>query len=186
MKHPTETATTVDVAQILRQCLEQGRAVQIDGLGRFRAQGKGHFRFIPETKPRVFIAYVEENLAEARRLCRYMARAGFKPWLDREKLQAGQNWPRAIERAIGLSDYVIACFSHHAEVKRGHFQAELRYALDCARRMPLEETFLIPVRLDECTLPLPIVNHIQYVDLFPDWEAGCQQIVHAMERRKTS
>jgi len=38
----------------------------------------------------------------------------------------------------------------------GGFQAEIRYALDCARRIPLDEIFVVPVRLDACRVPRSI------------------------------
>ncbi|MCX6625602.1 MAG: hypothetical protein NTY38_31985 [Acidobacteria bacterium] len=78
---------------------------------------------------------------------------------------------------------MIACFSCNAVVKRGHFQCELRYALDCARRLPLDQTFLIPVRLDECPVPARIMHSIQYVDLFPDRGAGLRRVLSAMRRQ---
>ena len=81
---------------------------------------------------------------------------GFEPWMDRKKLMPGQNWPRAIERAIDVSSYFIACLSRESVCKRGQFQAELRYALQCARKMPLGEIFFIPVRLNDCAVPAEI------------------------------
>ena len=79
----------------------------------------------------------------------------------------GQNWPRAIESAIETSDFFIACFSGDSVSKKGGFQAEIRYALDCARQVPLDEIFLVPVRLDPCAVPRTIEKQYQYVDLFP-------------------
>jgi hypothetical protein len=67
-------------------------------------------------------------------------------------------------------------------VKRGQFQSELRYALDCARRRPLDQTFLIPVRLEECAVPRHISNHVHYVDLFPDWHKGVRRIARALRK----
>ena len=61
--------------------------------------------------------------------------------------------------------------------KKGQFQAELRYALDCAARVPLDRIFLIPVRLEDCAVPPCIGREIQYVDLFPDWEEGVRRVV---------
>jgi len=57
--------------------------------------------------------------------------------MDTRKLVPGQNWPRAIETAIENSDLFIACFSTNSVRKKGGFQAEIRYALDCARQIPL-------------------------------------------------
>jgi hypothetical protein len=104
------------------------------------------------------------------------------PWMDKEKLLPGQNWPRSIERAIEISDAFVPCFSRRSLAKRGQFQSELRWAMDCARRIPLEETFLIPVRLEPCGVPKRISDQVQYVDLFPDWERGMRRLVRALKK----
>ena len=94
------------------------------------------------------------------------------PWLDRKKLLPGQNWRRCIERAVDTSDFFIACFSKTAASKRGQLSYEVRYALKCAERMPLDDIYFVPVRFEECRVPQRITSQIQYVDLFPDWDAG--------------
>lgn len=180
---PTVTSSTEQLASILRQCLRKGSSVEIDGLGTFHPTPDGSFEFLAAARPKVFIAYVQEDHGPAAKIFDYLAGDGFDPWLDTRRLLPGQNWPRAIEQAIELSDFVIACFSTNAIFKRGHFQSELRYVLDCARRLPLDETFLIPVRLDDCTIPARIRHSIQYVDLFPGWEKGLRRVAAAMRRK---
>src|SRR6185312_7470561 len=101
-------------------------------------------------------AYAHEDAAAAERLYREFVKRGFSAWLDRKKLLPGQNWPRRIEDAIISADFFVACFSTRSVDKRGGFQAEIRYALDCAKRVPLDDVFLIPVRLDECRVPARI------------------------------
>ena len=91
--------------------------------------------------------------------------------MDVRKLLAGQNWPRAIEAAIESSDFFVACFSGKSVRKKGGFQSEIRYALDCARQVPLDEIYIVPVRLDDCAVPRTIQHELQYIDLFPDWDA---------------
>jgi hypothetical protein len=103
--------------------------------------------------------------------------------MDVRKLLAGQNWPRAIEAAIESSDFFVACFSGNSVRKKGGFQSELRYALDCARQVPLDEIYIVPVRLDDCTVPRIIQHELQYIDLFPDWDAGRDRLL-AMLRRE--
>ena len=176
--------TSGDIARIVRECLEEGSSVEIDGLGAFRPTPAGGFEFIARMRPRVFLAYVEEDLAQVERLYQALSRQGLDPWLDKRKLLPGQNWPRAIERAISVSDYFIACFSPRSVVKRGMFQAELRYALECAARLPLDQVYLIPVRLAECPVPARVTREIQYVDLFPDFDAGFRRILQAIDQRK--
>lgn len=174
---------TKRILKIVRRALERGQTVEIDGLGTFGTRGTaagGGYEFRRQTKPRVFIAYVEEDLALARRLRDGIAEAEVSPWMDKDNLLPGQDWPRAIRRAIEISDAFVACFSTHSIAKRGPFQSELRWALRCARRMPLDETFVIPVRFDPCCVPRQIQERSQYVDLFPDWDAGVKKVVKAL------
>ena len=175
--------SSAQVARIVRRCLAEGSSVEIDGLGTFVPDtGKG-FRFLPRNRPKVFVAYVQEDAAEADRVFQALEASGFEPWLDRRKLLPGQNWLRSIEDAIDTSDFFMACLSRNSVRKKGGFQAEIRYALDCTRRVPLDEIFLIPARLDACSVPARIQREIQYIDLFPDWERGFRRVVTAMRRQ---
>jgi TIR domain-containing protein len=169
---------------VLRQCLDEGVPVEIDGLGRFQPSAGGGYVFEPRIGERVFIAYVQEDLAAAEVLFDDLHKHGFDPWLDRRKLMPGQNWPRAIERAIKVSDFFVACFSRRSVAKRGQFQSELRWALDCASRVPLDQVYFVPVRLDDCPVPARISREIQYVDLFPDWDKGLARILETMTRHR--
>ena len=175
-------SNTEQVMAIVLRCLKQGSAVEIEGLGVFRRNRTGMVDFVAETRPKVFIAYVDEDHDQASRLFDSLTAAGFDPWLDKRKLHPGQNWPRSIERAIDVSDFFVACFSQHGVTKRGHFHSELRYALDCASRLPLGEVYFIPVRLDECAVPARIVRELQYVDLFPDWAKGFTSVLSILRK----
>jgi hypothetical protein len=173
----SNAALTRRIARVLREALESGGSVDIDGLGTLFPSGKQGLRFVALNKPRVFIAYVEEDLSFAKKLYQAFEENGFRPWLDKKRLMPGQNWPRAIETAIQTSDFFVACFSRQATSKRGSFHSELRYALFCAAKVPLDEIFLIPLRLDDCIVPHRISRQIQYLDLFPDWKAGVNRLI---------
>ena len=171
------------IAQVVIRGLRSGQPVEIDGLGVFYPDdAPRYFRFEERRLPSVFVAYVEEDRAAAERLYDALESAGFAPWMDKRKLLPGQNWPRAIESAIAASDFFVACFSQNSVAKRGGFQAEIRYALDCARQLPLDDIFLVPVRLGPCTLPGPIAREYQYVDLLPDWSRGMRRLLATMRR----
>jgi hypothetical protein len=182
----TQLTPTRHVARILRRALENGASVDIDGFGTFLPGRNQGFRFVAQTKPRIFIAYVEEDLGFAKELYQVFEQRGFRPWLDKKRLMPGQNWPRAIETAIHSSDFFVACFSRRSTTKRGSFHSELRYALACAARVPLDEIFFIPVRLEDCTLPGRIAKRIQYVDLFPDWETGVKRVLAVIQSQQIS
>ena len=175
-----EDRTTSQVIDILRRCLEEGLTVEIEGLGTFRKSASGSIEFIPETRPTVFIAYAEEDYPAAERLYRDLTAAGCHAWLDKKKLLPGQNWPRAIERAIEVADYFIACFSRRSAVRRGYFHSELRWALRCATRLPLGASYLIPVRLDDCRIPARVAREYHWVDLFPEWDAGLRRLLEVL------
>lgn len=175
--------SSAQVARLVRQCLAEGFSVEIDGLGTFLPDVQRGFRFQSRQRPKVFVAYVQEDAAAAERLFEDLEASGFDPWLDRRKLLPGQNWPRSIEEAIGISDFFLACFSRGSVKKKGGFQAEIRYALDCTQHVPLDQIFLIPARLDDCRVPARIQRETQYIDLFPDWDGGFRRILTAMRRQ---
>ena len=168
--------------EILRESLEEGEPVEIEGLGTFQPMQGGGCNFTPQVQPQVFVAYASEDLALARRLCEGLRREACSPWLDKDKLLPGQVWPRAIARAIEISDAFVACFSPRSILKRGQFQCELRWALDCARRMPLDQVFVIPVRLEPCVVPHRVAEQLQYIDLFPEWDRAVKQIAGSIHR----
>lgn len=158
--------------------------MDIEGLGAFKPDGAGGYLFLGETKPQVFLAYAVEDLPFAGKLFEALAKHGFEPWLDKRKLLPGQNWPRAIERAIEASSFFVACMSHRSVTKRGRFHADMRYALDCASMQPLGETYFIPVRLDDCEVPAEIQRSFQYLDLYPDWGKGVQHLIDVMRQQE--
>jgi hypothetical protein len=172
-----------DLSRLVRGRLRWSKAVEVDGLGVFARNESGTISFRRSAGPRIFIAYATEDGMAADRLFEALAAQGFSPWLDHRKLLPGQNWPRRIEDAFASSDFFIACFSGRSVGKRGGFQAEVRYALECAGKVPLDDVFLIPVRLDDCRVPARIQRETQYVDLFPDWEAGFALILRIIERQ---
>jgi TIR domain len=169
------------ILEIVRRSLEAGQAVEIEGLGRFHASPQG-YQFDPEAQPTVFVAYAVEDLSIVRQLCEALGNAGCTPWLDKDRLMPGQNWAELIERAIAEADAFVACFSQRSLAKRGMFQSELRQALECSKKRPLSDVFLLPVRLERCTIPAQIADRVQYVDLFPDWERGVKRLVRSIRR----
>jgi hypothetical protein len=177
-----DCSPTEQLAQAVICGLAAGKAVEIDGLGVFYPDAARGCRFEPSGLPQVFIAYVKEDVRTVERLAEALEAAGFNPWTDFRKLLPGQNWPRAIESAIETSDFFIACFSGNSVNKAGGFQAEVRYALDCARHVPLDEIFVVPLRFDGCRVPRSIRREFQYVDMFPDWARGVRRLVAAMRR----
>ena len=99
-----------------------------------------------------------------------VARAGFNPWLDRKKLLPGPELAGLYRARHRYLRFLHCMFFVEICRKRGQFPYEVRYALRSADRMPLDDVFVVPVRLADCQVPKRIAWNMQYVDLFPDWE----------------
>lgn len=65
----------------------------------------------------------------------------------------------------------------------------MRFALDCAVRVPFDQVYFVPARLEACSVPLRIEQHLQCVDLFPDFDASAKRLIGSiraeMRRRRT-
>ena len=177
-----DDASVEQLVQVVIRGVAEGRTVEIEPLGVFYPDREKGFRFEARAVHQVFIAYGSEDREQASELYDALEAGGFHPWLDVRRLLPGQNWPRAIENAIETSDFFVPCFSTNSVNKRGGFQAEIRYALDCARRVPLDDMFVVPVRLNACRLPRSIQNEYQYIDLFPDRAKGIRRMLSTMRR----
>lgn len=169
------------IFDIVRKSLEAGQAVEIEGLGRFQATPDG-YRFDAEAEPQVFLAYASEDLVLARRLAESLRAEGCAVWFDKDRLLPGQHWTRSIHTAISEADAFVACFSTRSVGKRGQFQGELRQALECAEKRPLDDVFLLPVRLERCVVPQRIAEQVQYVDLFPDWDRAVKRLMRSIRK----
>lgn len=172
-----------ELARLIQRSLSRSDVVEIDGLGIFSRDDTGEISYGECDHPRVFVAYALTDVEAAERMFGQLTSRGFDAWLDRRKLLPGQDWSRRIHEAIESSDFFIPCFSRQSVAKRGGFQAELRYALDCAKHLPLDDVFIVPVRLDDCAVPWRIQRETQYVDLFPDWSAGLELVIRIIEKQ---
>ena len=171
---------------VIEDCLRDGAVIEIDGIGTLELDTNGDLTFKRNGRARVFLAYAQEDRAAVKRLHQALHDAGFEAWMDTENLLPGQNWPRAIERAIETADYFLGCFSSRSSNKRGHFQAELSYALEIASRVPPDHAFFVPVRLDRCKIPEHIAKRVHYMDLFPNWEDGVSLLASALHAHEKS
>ncbi len=111
---------------------------------------------MPETKRflKVFISYASQDRPIVQELSRRLAGEGWiDPWVDKKKLLPGQDWRTKIEEAVETSDVAIICLSSNSVTKEGFVQKELRYAREIAFEKPDETIFLIPLRLNDCSVP---------------------------------
>jgi len=114
-------------------------------------------------KPRVFLSYARENIAQVEELYRELVDAGIQPWLDTVDLLPGQDWELAIKSAIRQADFFSVCLSAQSVAKRGYVQREVKRALELWDEKLENDIYLIPARLDNCEVP-PSLSKFQWVD----------------------
>jgi hypothetical protein len=132
---------------------------------------------------RVFLCHARADKSTVRTLSRRLQADGIEPWLDEEKLLPGQIWSEEIEIAVRKSDAVVVCLSKQSVTKEGYVQKEIALALDLASEKPEGTIFLIPVRLQQCSVP----NRLRpwhWVDLFE--EDGYTKLLGALRTRASS
>ena len=106
----------------------------------------------------VFISYASEDHRHAQWLASRLSESGYRPWLDRKDILPGSTWDSEIRDAIRESVAFVACLSRRWQASAERFvQEELRIALD------VEDSFIIPLRLDDCEVPKEL-SRFQWVD----------------------
>ena len=97
----------------------------------------------------VFISYAREDLAAVKQLKAGLEAAGVTTWFDMERLEAGDDYDRKIQRNIANCSYFIPIVSATTERRtEAYFRREWSYALDRARNMADGAMFILPVTID--------------------------------------
>jgi formylglycine-generating enzyme required for sulfatase activity len=114
----------------------------------------------------IFLCHAEEDKEVVWRLYDRLVEEGAEVWLDKRSILPGQTWEKAIRTAVKKSDVVLVCLSKKFNQK-GFRQKEVRWALNEAELMLDEDIYIIPVRLEACSVPETLANR-QWVDLFDE------------------
>ena len=147
---------------------------------KMRSTGKLRQEIIMSMKPvTVFISYAREDDTKAEKLRAALQKKEIKVWKDTHEILPGERWENKIKKEMKEHDFVIVCLSKTAVNKTGYFQVELRDALKWVKHRPDSRIYLIPIKFDECELPLDI-DEFQFVNMFPDWDEGIEAITKAV------
>ena len=139
----------------------------------------------------VFISYVRENSDRVDWLCRVLEAAGIPVWLDTAQLWPGQDWRAVIRRAIREDSLAfLACFSSQSVSQSRTYQnEEIVLAINEMRLRPPDQSWLIPVRFDDCQIPDrsiggdQMLSDLHQSDLFGDnCQRNADRLVEAIRR----
>jgi hypothetical protein len=139
----------------------------------------GMDKFLKATSLKTFLCHSHTDRDAVHDLYLRLKKDHIQPWLDRENLLPGQNWAYEISNAILRSDMVIVCLSRGFDDQNGFRHQELKIALRKARALPVEDIFIIPVRLEKCELP-DSLHHLHRVDLFET--GGYKKLMESLRR----
>lgn len=114
---------------------------------------------------RIFLCHSSADKPIVRELCARLQKDGFRPWLDEQDINPGDEWEMAIHSALRTSDVIVVCLSHTSVTRAGYLHKEIKFALDRADEQPERRRVLIPVRLDECPIPERL-SRFQWLNLF--------------------
>jgi hypothetical protein len=130
-------------------------------------------------KLRVFLCHASQDKPIVRELYqRLLAEGWIDPWLDEERLLPGQNWHMEIDRALENTDLVLVGLSKRWVNKKGYIQKEIKKVMNVFSELPDEQLFIVPVRLDNCEVPISI-NSWQWVDYFGDNKERNYKLLYA-------
>lgn len=116
----------------------------------------------------IFLSHTSEDKPQVRELSDWLRANGFTPWLDEERLVPGQAWQAEVARAVRECGVFLVCLTARAVTQAGYLHKEIALALDVADEQPDGTIFVIPARLEDCTVPERL-RRWQWVNLY---EAG--------------
>jgi hypothetical protein len=128
----------------------------------------------------IFLCHASEDKPLVRELYHRLSRDGFQPWLDEVAVLPGQEWREEIAKAVRASHVVLVCLTKQFTAKAGFVHTETKLILDVADEQPEGTIFLIPVKLQGCTLPERL-KRWQWVDLMDT--DGYNRLLRALDHR---
>ena len=110
-------------------------------------------RFLPPAREMpdnaVFISYAREDLPAVQQIKAGLEAAGISTWFDLDRLEAGDDYDRKIQRNIARCSYFLPVISATTQRRvEGYFRREWSYAIDRARNMADGALFILPVTID--------------------------------------
>jgi TIR domain len=144
--------------------------------------GAARFR-LKITGTQLFLCHSSGDKVQVRELRARLVSDGFSPWFDESDLLPGQDWAQEIRTAVRSSSAVLVLLSPSSVSKEGFVQKEIRLALDIADEKPDGTIYIVPVRLQECTVPERLKKW-HWVDLF--LPSGYSQLLNTLQSGLTA
>ena len=140
-----------------------------------------------ERKLRVFLSYAREDKETVHEIYRRLNNEEWiEPWQDISKILPGETWALEIRKAIDQADVIIIILSENSVIKEGFIHTEMHYAWNRSLQKPPGTIFLIPMRLEDCKVPIGLydLEAKQWVDYFDEEkEVSYAKLLKSLEAR---
>lgn len=144
---------------------------------------RGTDRFVGKA----FISYQRADLQLIQPIVARLKAAHIDCWIDFDDLTYGAVWRRQIRRAIRSGGAFVPFFSPRYTNRRTTFMnEEIREAIQQARLMHPDTTWLIPVKLEPCEIPDMTIDgttdltSLHYIDFAADWSAAMEALINTL------
>jgi hypothetical protein len=134
-----------------------------------------------------FISYVNEDEKDVLRICEILKQNEIDYWIDKEQLYPGDFWKTAIEKAIKNGGRFLAFFSTNSNNReKSYMREEVLVAIEMARQLPLNEKWIIPIKLSDCTIPdYPLgpglsLSQVHYIETFNSFEDNVTKLLYSL------
>src|SRR5260370_41293799 len=125
----------------------------------------------------IFVSYASADRSHVERLVTFIEAHHFTCWVSYRDVGVGENYQESITRAVRAAKVLIVVFTRNA-----NSSSEIQKELSLASRYKL---LVIPLRIEDVepgdALAYELATH-QWVDMFPNWSAGCHRPLSHLTR----
>lgn len=129
----------------------------------------------PNIRPVVFISYARADSSDfVDRLEQDLLKHSLHPWVDRRRLESGEEWMDLLQDAVDQCQAVVVVLSP-AAVESKYVKREYRYA-DANGKLIIPVLYLPTPRI-----PMDLYSR-QWADFLTSYEDGLRQLLHSLSR----
>ncbi|HLP47595.1 MAG TPA: toll/interleukin-1 receptor domain-containing protein, partial [Candidatus Kapabacteria bacterium] len=115
--------------------------------------------------PIIYLSYAVEDQDTVKEVYDKLSMEGYNPWIAMKDILPGQNWEQEIHRALREAAFFLVFLSRKFLARAGLYYDEIERALKFSQEKPSDKIFIIPICLEECTIPKDL-KHLQSLNLF--------------------
>lgn len=125
-----------------------------------------------DTRTHIFISYSRHDSEFVDRLQEDLQIRNFDPWVDRQRLEGGEEWARAIQRELDRCQVVLVALSPDA-IDSNWVRREITYAVMAKKR-------IIPLRIRDVDKVPILVADLQFIDFLNAYDEGLRSLLVAL------